>query len=125
LHELSLATSIVESVEESLKEYKVKEVKEVEIEMGELHYVTPEQMKAVFEMASKDTIVEGARLKVTIKKGKIRCLRCGYSGGVNVQLEHEHEHSHMAPHCPECNDTAVEILEGNDIVIKNIKAEVE
>jgi hydrogenase nickel incorporation protein HypA/HybF len=117
--------SIVESVKDSLKGYKVKEVKEIEIEMGELHYVTPEQMQTVFEMASKDTIAEGARLKVTLKKGKIRCLRCGYLGEVDVHLEHEHEHTHMAPHCPKCNDTAVEILEGNDIVIKNIKAEVE
>lgn len=124
MHELSMATEIVEVVRKSLEGHKVKVVKEVEIEMGELHRITPEQMKQVFEMAAKDTLVEGAKLKVKIKKGKIKCMDCGYSGSIDVEIEHDHDHS-MHPHCPECDGLSLEILEGNDIEVRNIKAEVE
>lgn len=124
MHELALAMEIVEAVKNSLRGHKVRMVKEVEIEMGELHNVTPEQMEYVFEMASKDTIAEGAKLKVKIKKGKVRCLSCGYSGRVDVDMKHEHDHF-ADLHCPECRGASLEILEGQDIEIKNIRAEVE
>jgi hydrogenase nickel incorporation protein HypA/HybF len=124
MHELSMATEIVEVVRKSLEGHKVKVVTEVEIEMGELHRVTPEQMEQVFEMAAKDTLVEGAKLKVKIKKGKIKCLGCGYSGSIDVEMEHDHDHSTHV-HCPECKGVSLEILEGQDIEIKNITADVE
>jgi Zn finger protein HypA/HybF involved in hydrogenase expression len=81
-------------------------------------------MEQVFEMAAKDTLVEGAELKVKIKKGKIKCLGCGYSGSIDVEMEHDHDHSTHV-HCPECKGVSLEILEGQDIEIKNITADVE
>ena len=62
--------------------------------------------------------------KVKIKKGRVRCMGCSYSGGVKVEMGHDHDHS-MHPHCPECNGVSLEILEGGDIEIMNIEAEVE
>lgn len=124
MHELGMAMEIVEIVTKSLAGRKVKKVKEVEIELGELQRATPEQMQQTFEMASKDTLLEGAKLKVKIKKGKVRCQSCGYSGGVEVEMEHHHDHS-MHLHCPKCNATSLDILEGNDIDVRNIEAEVE
>ncbi|MBU2560437.1 hydrogenase maturation nickel metallochaperone HypA [archaeon] len=124
MHELGMAMEIVEVVIKSLEGRKVNGVKEVEIELGELHKISPEQMRQVFEMAAKDTIVEGAKLKVKIKKGKIRCQSCGYSGGVKVAMKHDHDHiAHI--HCPECEGVSIEILEGNDIDVRNITADVE
>ena len=75
-------------------------------------------------MAAKDTIVEGAKLKVKIKKGEVKCLSCGFSGGVDFEMEHHHNHS-MHLHCPKCNVTSIEILDGMDIHVRNIEAEVE
>lgn len=124
MHELGMAMEIVEIVTKSLDGKKVKKVKEVEIDMGALHKISKEQMQDVFEMASKDTIVEGAKLKVKIKKGAIKCLSCGFSGGVEVEMEHHHDHQvHL--HCPKCNETSLEILEGQDIDVRNIEAEIE
>lgn len=122
MHELGVAMEIVEVVKKSLEGHTVKAVKEVEIEMGELHKVMPKQMEQVFEMAAKDTVVEGAKLKVNIKKGRVRCQGCGYSGGVEVETEHDHS---MHVHCPECGGVSLEILEGKGIEIKNILADVE
>ncbi len=124
MHELGLAMGVVEAVKNSLKGHKVKTVREVEIEMGELNNVTPEQMRQVFEIAAKGTIAEGAKLQVKIKEGKVRCLACGYSGGVDIDMEHDHDHS-MHLHCPKCNEVGLEILEGEDIEVRNIQAEVE
>lgn len=124
MHELGIATDIVEAVIKSLEGHRVTEVKEVEIELGELQRITPEQMQQAFEIAAKDTTVEGARLKTLIKKGKVRCLGCGYLGGVEVELKHDHDHK-THPHCPKCEGVSLEIVEGNDIEIKNITADVE
>lgn len=124
MHELGMAMEIVEVVIKSLEGKRVKKVKEVEIEMGELHKISPRQMESVFEMASKDTIVEGAKLKVKIKKGSVRCPGCGFSGRVEVEMEHDHDHkAHV--HCPECDGVSLEIMDGNDIDVRNIEAEVE
>jgi hydrogenase nickel incorporation protein HypA/HybF len=124
MHELGMAMEIVEIVTKSLEGKKVKRVKEVEIELGEFHKISPQQMQEVFEMASKDTVAEGARLKVNIKKGAIKCIACGFSGGVEVEMEHHHDHS-MHLHCPKCNAASLEILEGRDIDVRNIEAEIE
>jgi hydrogenase nickel incorporation protein HypA/HybF len=119
-----LAMGIVDAVKNSLKGHKVKAVRVVEIEMGELNNVTHEQMRQVFEMAAKGTIAEGAKLEVKIKEGKVRCLDCGYSGRVEVDVEHGHDHStHL--HCPKCSGGSLEILEGGDIEVRNIRADVE
>jgi hydrogenase nickel incorporation protein HypA/HybF len=124
MHELGIAMDIVEVVKKSLEGRNVKAVNEVEIEMGELQRITPEQMKQVFEMAAKDTIVEGAKLKVNINKGRVRCQNCGYQGGVEVEMRHDHDHkAHI--HCPSCDSASIEILEGNDIDVRNIEADVE
>jgi hydrogenase nickel incorporation protein HypA/HybF len=124
MHELGMAMEIVEVVTKSLEGRKVMAVKEVEVELGELQRISPGQMRQVFEMASKDTIVEGAELKVKIKKGKVRCQDCGYSGGVKVEMNHDHDHAaHI--HCPACDGVSIEILEGNDIDVRNITADVE
>lgn len=124
MHELGLAIRIVDAVKNSLKSHKVKKVQEVEIEMGELNNITPKQIRQAFEIAAKSTIAEGAKLHVKIKKGKIRCPSCGYSGEINIDTEHDHDHS-THPHCPKCSEGGLEILEGEDIEVRNIRAEVE
>jgi hydrogenase nickel incorporation protein HypA/HybF len=123
MHELGMAMEIVDVVSKSLEGRRVKAVKEIEIEMGELHRISPEQMQQAFEMASKDTIAEGATLKVKIKKGNVKCLSCGFEGAVEVEMEHDHDHpAHL--HCPECSGASLDILEGNEITVRNIEADV-
>jgi hydrogenase nickel incorporation protein HypA/HybF len=124
VHELSLAASLVEAVMDALKGREVKMVKEVEIELGALSFITEDQMRDVFEMAAAGTPVEGARLSIVKKEGRVRCQGCGYEGDPGSHDEVE-DHHHVHLHCPKCNGPVVEILEGKDIILKNVRAEVD
>lgn len=122
MHEASLAMDIIETVKESVEGRNIERVTQIEVELGEFSFVTPQQLRAVFEMVAQDTIAQKAKLKIKIRHGKIRCLQCNYKGKVKVD---KCEHSHMKLiKCPKCKSTATEILEGNGIVVGNIKAEV-
>lgn len=123
MHELSLAMDIVETVKKSVEGRNVERVTHVELELGEFSFVTPEQLKHAFEMVSQDTIAGNAKLKIKVRHGKIHCTQCGYEGKVKVDA---HGHSHMVLiKCPKCRGTAVEILGGKEIIVKNIKALVK
>lgn len=112
--------SIIETVKKSVERKNVKKITEIELELGELNFVAPEGLAAAFEIASEGTIAKGAKLKIKTKHGKIKCNECGYAGKVGLENE---EHSH-AIHCPKCDSSSIEIVEGRGIVVKGIKAEV-
>lgn len=124
MHEYSLAASLVESVIRSLDGKKVNKIIEVEIELGELCFITGPQMTDIFAMASTGTPVEGADLKITGKKGRVHCHGCSFEGDPEFHGEVE-DHHHVHLHCPKCNGVAVEILEGKDVILKNIIADVD
>lgn len=125
MHEFSLAMGIVEAVTNSTKGRRVERVREIEVELGELTFVTPKQLRFAFEMASQDTLAQGAKLKIKVKQGKVRCLECGYEGKASFRGHDEVDHHHDFPlYCPKCSGISIEILEGEGTEIKSIRAEV-
>ncbi len=110
---------VIETVEKSVEGKNVKRVTQIELELGEFDFVTPEQLAAAFEIASDGTIAKGAKLKIKTKHGKIKCNECGYVGKVEVENK---EHSHLLIHCPKCDSVSVEVLEGKRLIVKNIRA---
>lgn len=124
MHEISLATKVIEIVEDSIRGQNVEKVTKIEVELGEFSSVTPEQFKTVFEMVAQDTIAQNAELKILLKPGRIRCLQCEYEGKAKSIQNHNHKHMLMVE-CPMCNSTSMEILEGKGLRVKNIKAEAD
>jgi hydrogenase nickel incorporation protein HypA/HybF len=125
MHELSLAMGIVKTVMNSTEGRRVERVMEIEVELGELTFVTPEQLRLAFEMASQDTIAQGAKLKIKVKQGKVRCLECGYEGKVSFRGHGEIDHRHDLPvYCPKCSGISMQILKGEGTEIKSIRVEV-
>ena len=113
--------SIIETVKKSVEGKNVKKIMQIELELGEFNFVTPEGLTAAFEIASDGTIAKGAKLKIKTKHGKIKCNECSYAGEVEVDNE---EHSHMM-HCPKCGSSSIEIVEGKEIIVKGINAELD
>jgi len=121
LHGIGLALNIIENVKKSLEGHRVKEVKELEVELGEFYYVSEKELKDAFEIVAKDTIMGNVALKVSIIRGRIRCINCGYTGRGEINNE---------PHaiqvtCPKCGEGLVEILEGKELKLKKIRVEIE
>ncbi|MBD3405870.1 MAG: hydrogenase maturation nickel metallochaperone HypA [Candidatus Lokiarchaeota archaeon] len=126
LHEFSAACSIVEAAVEGAKGHDITKVTAVNIDLGEFTFLIPEQLAFNFEIASQNTIVEGAELRINPVKGRLECTDCGYEGEVEPDPEIPEQIAMFAPmKCPKCKSSATMITGGKEFVITNIEAEVE
>lgn len=62
MHELSLAQSVVEIVEDAARREGAARVASVRLELGELSHVEPESLAFAFEVAAREGSARGARL---------------------------------------------------------------
>ena len=128
MHGMGIANSIVETVLKSLKGYNVKKVSGVDVEVGELMGIGPEELKYGFEIASEGSILEGVELNVQIKPAELKCRGCGYEGRSNPSSISHHDHNHAPlppPQCPKCEGFAVEVLEGKTLTVKDLNVELK
>jgi hydrogenase nickel incorporation protein HypA/HybF len=124
MHEFATAQKIVRTVVTVALKNDAKEITEIFLELGELTFVNPEQLKFVFKIAADKTIAQHATLNIAKKPGAIRCSDCGYEGGIKYEEDRPEFHS-MAVlftlDCPKCKSKNTEIVGGRELTIKNIK----
>ncbi|MFX1295707.1 MAG: hydrogenase maturation nickel metallochaperone HypA [Promethearchaeota archaeon] len=126
MHEFATAQNIVRTVSQAAMMNKAKEITEIRLELGEFTFVNPEQLRFVFEIAAKDSLAEGADLIITKIPGKIRCMKCGYIGGLKYTGPEIHSYTaaQFVMDCPQCKSKETEIAGGRELRIKDIKIEV-
>lgn len=113
MHEYALVSSIFDILNQKIKEYNVKQVKQVKLKVGDMTGVEDMTMKACFEVVAKDTPVEGAELVIERIPIKAQCKNCN-----NEFIVHGWDYK-----CPKCNETGVKIIEGKELYIESIEAE--
>lgn len=125
MHEFSAACSIVDTAVEAAQSNDATKVNVVNIEVGEFTFLIPEQLAFNFEIASKNSIVEGAELRIKTVKGKLLCSDCGFEGESIVDPDIPPQLAVFAPmKCPKCGGSSTTITGGKDFIITNIEAEV-
>jgi hydrogenase nickel incorporation protein HypA/HybF len=120
VHEGSITTQIVESVLKEAKERKAKRVVEVQLVIGKLTFLNPEQVRFWYKVLTKDTIMQGSKLVVEESEGIVRCSNCGYEGDFKYVDDLALHALTPTLNCPKCN-AVVDIVGGKDCLIKNIK----
>lgn len=110
MHELSLATGIVETV---VKHAAGRRVSSVQMRIGTMRQVVPGSLDFYFAICSKGTPCEGAALELEILGARSRCRGCG----VEWELE--------LPdfRCPQCSGAEIEILSGTEFEVESIEVE--
>jgi hydrogenase nickel incorporation protein HypA/HybF len=125
MHEFSAACSIVEAAVNAAETHGAKRVTAVNVEIGEFTFLIPEQLEFNFEIASKNTIIEGARLLITVKKGRIKCNDCGLESEAQSAPDMPDQLSVFVPmKCSKCGSSATTISGGKEFIITNIEAEI-
>jgi len=81
MHEFSIAQSVVQTVLKVAMENNAVQVTEINLEIGELTLLNPEYLKYGIEVASEGTIIEGAKVNITVKAGGYPMLRVRLRGG--------------------------------------------
>ena len=103
----------------------VTKVSVVNIEVGEFTFLIPDQLAFNFEIASRNSILEGAELRIKTVKGRLKCNECSFEGDSEVDPDIPNEIAAFAPmKCPQCSSSSTKIVGGKDFVITSIEAEV-
>ncbi len=120
MHEGSITTQIVQSVLKEANHRKAKKVVEVDLVMGSLTFLNPEQVRFWYKMLTEETIMKDSKLVIEEKEGTVRCPECGYAGGFKYADDSALHMPMPTLQCPKC-DGKVEIVSGKDCLIKSIR----
>ena len=120
MHELSMAQGIINAVLETAEANDATEVNEVSVEVGRLAMINPEQLEFILGVLIENKIMEDAKITFEEIPAEIICSDCNFKGEAILD-----DSDHYAPlvKCPECDSLGVEVLNGKDIVVKNIVIE--
>ncbi len=110
MHELSIAMGIVELAEKEARKAGGKEIEIIELEIGKLAGIEMEALDFAWPVATKNTMLANAELKIEIPKGRARCLECGF----------EYNIDNLYDSCPKCNSYFKDIYQGKELRIKSI-----
>jgi hydrogenase nickel incorporation protein HypA/HybF len=114
MHELSIVTSIVETVTETLNSYPGTRVLEVRLRVGVLASVIPESLEFCYGIASEGTPLEGSRLVVNVLPVVMHCTSCGE----DVELQ-----GVQSFRCPKCGEPCSDMRQGRELEIDSIEIE--
>ena len=113
MHEMSIASSLVQQLLRIADEQHTGRITEVELVCGVMQQVVPEALQMAFEADTVDTPIAGATLKVVEEGLVARCRLCGERFDATID-------NYM---CPRCSAADVEIVVGRDIVLKSVVCE--
>jgi hydrogenase nickel incorporation protein HypA/HybF len=116
MHELSLVTSIVETVTETLAALpdssRGSRVLEVRLRVGALASVIPESLEFCWGIVSEGTALEGSRLVVNMLPVVVHCESCGQ----DAELE-----GVQSFRCPRCGEPCSDMRQGRELEIDSIE----
>ena len=123
MHEYSIMMDIVQAALKAVEGYEVENVESVILDVGELTFLNPEQLRFSFKVLTEDNVLSGAELIIRELKTEIHCPSCGYRGGLPDDVEGIH---FGVPRifCPDCKGK-VELLKGRECILQNIKMNVK
>ncbi|UCG70399.1 MAG: hydrogenase maturation nickel metallochaperone HypA [Thermoplasmata archaeon] len=118
MHEFSMMMDIVEAALKSIENYDVENVEKVYLDVGELTFLNPEQLKFSFNVLTQENILKGAELVIGVKKTEVECTSCGFRGSLENKPEENHFRIPQIS-CPKCNGK-VNLLSGRECILRNI-----
>lgn len=114
MHELSIVTSVVESVTQSLAAYPGARVVEVRLKVGALSAVIEDSLQFCYGIATEGTALEGSRLMVNTLPVLMYCRACRATEPIE---------SLQSFRCARCGEAAGEIRQGRELEIEAIEIE--
>ncbi|MFH2141227.1 MAG: hydrogenase maturation nickel metallochaperone HypA [Bacteroidota bacterium] len=113
MHELSIATNIIEIVEENARQKDATVVTILELEIGEMSGVIVDALKTALEISVNGTIIENAEIKIYEVIGEAQCNSCNEIFAI---------HDLYTP-CPKCGSYHNMIVKGKEMKIKSFTIE--
>jgi hydrogenase nickel incorporation protein HypA/HybF len=124
MHEFSVIASIFELVLGEMEKAKAVKVLEVQLEVGELSFLSHDGLKFGFRALAGDKEgIDPDGLRIVPVPALVRCRECGYEGPLKVTDMTEGHLGAPIFQCPKCAGP-VEVISGRGCVVRNIRMEV-
>jgi len=120
MHELSIASAVVDRVLEFLDAYDAQKLLTVRLAIGELSHVEADQLRFCYMAITQETAMEDSTLEIESVAAVVECLHCSYRGSPKYWEDALCAAPIPTLECPHCR-SAVELVEGNDCAIKTIQ----
>ena len=113
MHEMSLAESVLQIIEDTARAEGYARVKAVWLEIGQLASVEKEAMRFCFEVVTRDSIAQDARLEIIETAGQAWCMECSCTVAVTARYDS----------CPQCGGVQIEVTGGEEMRVKELEVE--
>jgi hydrogenase nickel incorporation protein HypA/HybF len=110
MHELSVSSAIVDTV---VRHAEGRRVTAVRVRLGRLRQVVPSSLAFYFELVSRETVCEGARLEQEVVPAALHCDGC--ERGWEIDMPDFR--------CPTCGSGAVTVVSGEELEVASIEVE--
>ena len=107
MHEMSIAQSLFEILQDEMVKHHAQSLKSVTLHIGQLSAIVPDSLSFCFEVITSGTNMEGAKLQTEIIPLKARCLDC----------KSVFEIENYAFHCCHCGSVNLDMESGRDLSI--------
>ncbi len=113
MHELALATSLVEQITSVMKYEGATKLHAVTVSIGKFSGIEKDALEFAFPLAADRTPAAGAKLKVKVSDMKLKCKACGRKTVAEMPLAK----------CGKCGSLDVEVTDGKEFIIKSMEIE--
>lgn len=113
MHEMSIAQSLIDVIREEMAAAEATILRSVRLQIGRLTAIVPESLTFCFEVITKGTDLEGARLIIEAVPIKGFCKEC----------EREFEIEEYTFICPACGSSQIKITAGEELSVVEIEVD--
>lgn len=113
MHEMSIAESVLQIIEDAASTERCTRVKTVWLEIGQLAGVEQESLRFCFDMVTRDSVAQDARLEIIEIAGQGWCMECACTVAVTARYEP----------CPRCGSFQIEVTGGEEMRVKELEVE--
>jgi len=113
MHEMSLAESVLQIIEDAASKQGFTRVKTVWLEIGQLACVEHESLRFCFDVVMNGSIAEQARLEIIETAGQGQCETCSRNFPLAALYEA----------CPECGSFDIRVTGGDGMRVKELEVE--
>lgn len=121
MHEVATSQAIAGLVLKEAMQRKAKRVLEIEVEIGQLTFLSPEQVTFWVQEGLRGTIGEGAELIIRLIEPHALCPACGYQGRLPVEEDPSFHWVLPSLQCPQCGSTGLTLAKGRECTLKRIE----
>jgi len=113
MHEMSICEGILQVLETEAGKQGFNKVKTVWLEIGDLSSIEPEALLFGFDVVTRDSLADGARLEIINIPGRAWCMQCAKNVAIKRRFDE----------CPECGGYQLQATGGEEMRIKELEVE--